>query len=640
MVAASVAIAVLAILLLGFVPHQRFGVSPAFGPFLAICGILLWLIFCGGLNLLWLGRLLLYLIVFAVGLVLATKHRKAFWAYLTAPAVLAFLLGCLFLTVVYLWNDSFYFMWDDFSNWGPLYKNIFLTNRLHIHNTLSVAHPAYPEGTTVLYYFTALFSPLFREAQTYASLGILLCGCACTLLHKVEWKTPLLSILGILCVPLFFVLFPYSDSYISVYLDTALGAFFGATLLLVMHTPRRSWQYSLAVGLAAGSIAQVKEMGLLLALVCVALYAMQLLLVHPGKEPLGQALRQNFGKGWWLQSGLAALAMLLPTVFWKICLSVTGQRADQFSNPFAISFFDRIAAASRGEDPVAASIWEQFTINFFHRPVVYNGYGTPVVVTALLVLFGIIFGIWRIKLKKNQGPAFMLLFMPVFFAAYLFSLFYTYICMMTELEGLLNASYERYVSTFMIGWCMLALGVFLRYGGTLLKKHVKALPSAAMAVVLALILNTSLQKDVLNLRYTRLQAGRIGFDAVSAQVAGELQPDDDIWVIAQGTDGLYRYMYHYMLIPTRVNMLLPISLGQPGSSTEQVTPSQFIQMAKDNSIEYVLLYIVDDAFVEKYGSLFEDGLAYVQEHALPCLYRVQGNGEDKSLPLCVAAVYP
>lgn len=626
------------IALLGFVLSFVLRTRPAVGPFLAAVFIMGALVLFGTFNALAPARIALVLgTVIGSGLLLVRFPRR-FRDYLCAPGVLAFLAASLFLSLIYTLHGSFYFQWDEFSHWGPFMKRIYETGTLHQFQTLPMVHQSYPQGAIVFYYFTALLKPGFSEADTFVSVGLLLSASAACLLAKASWKAPVQAVLGILCVPLFFVLFPYSEPYYMLYMDTTLGAVFGAAILVVLSTSHGGWRETIALCLAVASPGLIKEVGFLFSLILVV-FSIFVLLPAGGEDVPFKGVLQGW-KGWWkkrlLQAACLLVAALGTNLYWKAFLSRTGTSGDQFSNPLNKDFFRQAADAMAGSNERVASIWERFTINFRVAPVVYNGYGTPLVMGALLVIGGLILGVllWR---KKRQYPAAMMLFsMPVFFAGYLFTLFYTYVCMMNEFEGLTNASYQRYLSTFMIGWCMLAIGCCLFYGEGIFfpRKFPTALPSAVLCGILLLQGNTIAKHDVLNLRLSPADAGRVGFDGVSRQMGEALQSGNKVWLIAQGDDGVYRFMFRYTLMPAEVDLHLPETLGYG----EGPAADGFVQAALENGVEYILVYIPDETFVRQYASLFSDNLSSVLSTGLPSLYRV--NSDGTGFDLIVATSLP
>ncbi len=610
------------LLLFGFVLQKTLKIPSAAAPFLSCCSVVLLLIFGGIVNILPAARLIIYFAFAVSGLYFAYRHRKEFIRYLASPGIIAFAAGSIVLSAIYLTHDSFYFQWDEYSHWGPFYQHIFAFNSFHQFTPSQMIHQSYPQALTVLYYFFSLFSGKFVEAHTFVSLGIFLTACASMLLAPLRWKKPLPALLGVAIVPLFFILFPYSEPYITVYLDTALGAAFGACLLLTLFLNPASKRHTLAFALGLGALSQVKEMGLLLGLVCLALFWCGLLLANGQNKTLLQTVKSNFNLALVTKAAVSLGGLMLPVLLWKAFLAVTGTGQDQFSSPLSVNFFARMAAARQGNDPVAASIWELFTINFRHMPVVYNGYGTPLAIGLLLTVFGIAAGVYLWFKKKQRGHATALFLLPVFYLAYSFSIFYTYICMMSDLEGLSNASFQRYFSSFLIGWCMFALGCWLLYSKNILQRFPSSLQAVALAAILALQINTALQKDVLNLRLTKEEAGRPNFGLVSSQMLAQMPQGSKVWLIAQGDDGIYLHMYHYTLFPAEVTYDLPYSVGLAGSETQDITQEEFAALAKENQVDFIVVYIVDDPFVLRFGSLFSDSLTSVVHNNLPSLYKV------------------
>lgn len=386
-------------------------------------------------------------------------------------------------------------------------------------------------------------------------------------------------------------------------------------------------------------LTQVKDIGLALALVCLALYGVMAFTADGKEKTFVQALRQNNNKQTWAALGMAVLGCALPALGWRLVLAATGVPLGTFvlgqRDSFALA-----AEGLRGENAVVAGAFERFLINFRSMPVVYNGYGTPLAAALLLAGSGLVLGLWLWRTQKQRGAALALWGMPLFFAAYLFLIFYSYVTMMNETDALINASYQRFLSGFMIGWCMLVLGAVLFYGEGFVKKAEALLPAAALAGVLALILNTAAQHDVLNGQLTRPQAGRDALDAVSGQMLTALQPGDDIWLVVQDGDLLYPYIFHYELIPVRVSLTLPHVLRPAEGETAQQAAQAFAARARAAGVDYVLVYILDEAFVQQYGGLFSDGLASVQQNDTPSLYRVAAEEGEPVFSLAVATIWP
>lgn len=626
-----------ALLLLAFLFYEFGGVAPALAPFAALAALSLALLAFGLCNLLTAGTWLLWAAVCAGGGWAAVRRRQTFVRFLLAPGVLAFAAGSLVIGAIAALHGSFYSQWDEYSHWGPFFKLLYENGRLHLWYDANVFHPSYPQAVQVFYYFVSRFAGAFRESDTFAAMGFYYSAAAAVLLHGLDWKKPLRSVLGICWAPLFFILFPAAWPYITVYQDALLGGVFGAAAVcaLAVRVPQAAASDGGTKGAAARGcwlpaalgctlLTQIKANGYLFALIVLALYLL-MLLVPPTAEKrrLRAQLAENLrSRAVWRCFAAAAVPAAGYKLAWNLLLRVSGSAADQFSASRRGGFMPQLIAVLQGKNAFGASVLERFGINLRYMPVVYNGYGTSAVMALALSAGGLVLGVWLWRRRGARGVSASLWSMPVFFAAYLLMLIVTYFCYMRDEEALTNASSDRYLTTFFIGWVMLALGAVLQYGEGFFPRRPALLPLAASVCVLALEVNLAVQHDALNLRFTRSDAGRTGFDAVSAQMGEQLTAQDDVWVLCEGDDGLYRYMYHYTLLPARVSLTLP----EQASDGLPQTQAAFAEMVRASGADYVVAYVVSDDFVHGCGGAFSDHLAYVQAKQLPCLYRVEADG--------------
>ncbi|MDL2219709.1 hypothetical protein LJC04_05200 [Ruminococcaceae bacterium OttesenSCG-928-O06] len=627
----SLLVPLVLLLLLGFFFHGRFALPAAFCPIASVSCVVLGLLLFGSLKLLVPGCFLLMAFVAAAGIWQGVKHPKAIPAYLLNPGILSFLAGALVLILAYTLHGHFYTGWDEYSHWGPVFKDMYMQGAMHQYTGLELLHHAYPQGTALLYFFFSRFAPGFSEAQTYAAMGVWLAACSVTLCAGQSWKRPLPAALALLVTPLFFILFRYSEPYITVYVDTLLGAVFGAAMVVALYPGRRRLSHCALAGLIAAAIAQVKDSGLFFMFIAGVIFTLCYCFELPADAPRRAPRERRTGLG--LFWGTA----LLPALYWRVFLVLTHTPGNSFGDPLGQNLFTLLRGAATGSDPTSASIIERFWINLRVAPVVYNGYGTSLMMAALLSVGGLLFGLWLWKRRHRRGPALVLWALPVLFAAYLAGMLVMYLTMFTPAEGLMGASFERYMSSFFIGWCMAALAAALFYGEELVPKLRAAAPTVALVAVLALEANAVAGRDVLDLSHHK-EDSRYGFESVSAQMLEHLAPDDRIWVIAQGTDLMYTYMFHYNLMPAKVDLWLPNQMGY--GEADPPNAEQLAQRAREKGVSHILVYITDDVFDERYGAGFSDNLTSVHQNSLPSLYRVAPSGEPIPFALVVETVWP
>ena len=326
-----------------------------------------------------------------------------------------------------------------------------------------------------------------------------------------------------------------------------------------------------------------------------------------------------------LAFAIAAGSTAFFTVGWNVLIKIGGSSAtDGFSAPEREKLFSQIKSLLLGKNDFAASVLERFKINFVQMPVVYNGYGTPAVITLLLTVFGIVFGILLWKKNVCRGTVLALWCMPVFLAAYCGVLLYFYLQMMSDFEALVNASSDRYLASFFIGWIMLVITLTLRCGEKISIPLTKAVQVAAGAAMLMPEADLLLYHNALNLDYTRQQGGRVGFDGVCAQISERLSPEDRVWIVACDLDAEYVYMYHYHLYPAYVFLR-----ELPYTTSEAAFPEndeELDALLEQNRVDHLVVYNVNDKLMERFSGRFSDGLTYVEENSLPCLYQVEADG--------------
>ncbi len=612
--------ATVVLLLAAYVLYDRWGIVPAQAPLTACCGVALVVLLGGFAGILRITALALWLFLVVVGALFVIRSPRKALTFFLSPAMLAFTLGAVGVGLFSVLKPYFFVQYDDFSHWGPFFRMVFDFDRFHIWHDFETWHPSYPQGVQAFYYFTSVFSGRFFEEETYAAMAILYSASTVTMFGSVTWKKPVSSVLVLLAAPLFYVLFPVAWPYITLYQDVLLGALFGAGLVCAFcsyGTGVSSW---LPITAAATFVAQVKATGWMFALIVLAVYWFRLFVDD----------ETDIAAKWkkWLRSATVAMGGV---AVWNFLLQISGRAAQElFSAPERPPLTEMLRGALSGENAFAASVLERFGINLVYQPVVYNGYGTAAVMTVLLVLGCAAAGVLLWLRRKEKAPLLIGLAMPVFLAAYCLVLLVFYLVKLSDYEALVAASMDRYMATFFIGWIMLALVMLFRCAeGRLLRA---GMPLALLALC-ALQINILLQKDVMNLVQTRENAGRVGFDTVSAQMAEKLQPEDRVWVVGCGLDSMYQFMFHHTLMPAEVTLKLPISHGKGFPESLQEMRAEL----ESHQIDYIVVYTTDERFDAMCAAYFSDGLEYVRETALPCLYRVE---EDGTFSLQVKTVYP
>lgn len=608
----STVLCIAAILVMSFAFHDCLKIRIAAAP-ITVCATISCILVAFGAVLwpvawiIWIGS--------GICLGYCITKKSSFLKFLSSPAILSFLLAACVVAIMCVGHDYFYSQCDEYSHWGPFFKWMFENHRIHIYYKSNLYHPSYPQGVQVFYYFMSRFSAGFRESETFAAMGILTAAATVSLLDGANWENKVVSVFSIAAVPFFLALYPVTWPFFTVYQDAILGAVFGAALAVILCAEIGENRSCFAVAPVCAFLSQIKATGWMFALIALAFWVLRLLLED----------KRSFGKRA-CAFGIPAGAVLLYAAGWNLLVFLTGtSQKEAFSGPQREGFVQQIKGLILGTNAFAHSVLERYQVNFFQMPVVYNNYGTAAAMTILLFGVGLAGGVLLWRRGSCRGGVAALCCMPLFLAAYSIVLLYFYLQMLSDYEALLNASSERYLATFFIGWIMAELALALRYGTEVLPQNaVRVLQAAAAVGLLSLQVNALARHNVLNWNYTKNQAGRVGFDGVCAQMAEHLKPDDKVWVIACDLDAAYIYMYHYLLYPADVYMLeLPYSTSQQSFPRND---KEFDELLESRSIDYIVVYTTNAEMQERFKDRFSDELQYVAKNELPCLYRVEKDG--------------
>ena len=177
----------------------------------------------------------------------------------------------------------------------------------------------------------------------------------------------------------------------------------------------------------------------------------------------------------------------------------------------------------------------------------------------------------------------------------------------TPAEALRAASYERYIGAYMAGCLVLFTMIFhTRLAASPGRAARLSLPLLAGQTLLALILCGALPPWP---RPADVPPGpvREDMEQAAALLAARTPPGSRIWFIEQNTDNRKTWALRYLAAPDRL-VGLPAdtwSLGAPYDAQDRYSrplpPEALRALARDNRIDYLLLWKYDRRFLEQYG---------------------------------------
>ena len=631
---------------------HRTGVGPAAAPLAALALAELVLLAGGLLRVLPLAGLVLLLGgvwgLGAEGLLARRAGRPdPALAALAHPAARVFWALAVLLALYFARVQPDFLNFDEYSSWGTAAKLMVQNNRLY---TLCDAGlpwqmtelPALP----LLSYFFQFFGGFVPWRAIYAADAAMLAaaaavgGCA----RKARVSLPLM--LGALLVPSLLSVSGHtallSTAWLEFLGDMPAGMLFGGAVafwLSVRRAPLPARVLALPVLLLA---ANVKSNTLVLALAAAGLLALDwVFFPAPGAvRRVSSALRR---------AAFALVCLAAPLVQYQVW--------NAHITPLVLQ-----NAASGGMGDTAGASLPEVAVNgikmllglpvtdyFEARRTLFQDYGaalqtafftrnvsmlgTGVMVAALagvLFVLALVLGanararVHALVLGAGSGLCFL---------GYFFMLWLSYAFLLKDSSPDDLASYARYFGSYYSGWLLIALAVLaLACDATpkaLWGRAGALVTGAAFALVFAV--QGEPQFTLLGVsqgEYAAVRAER----AVAEAAAGTIAPGERVFLIRQGDEGFYWFLYNQTLRP--LDLVYGeggATYGDPALTGEENDPyfapytaAEFAAMLEKEEVTWLLAARVDEGFVASYHTLFTDDLAAARQG--PALYRVTPEG--------------
>lgn len=599
------------------------GLRPAAAPLFAVCGTTLWFVLLGCLGFLPFAAICYYLLA-AAGLVyllfcgIKAKRLPFQLSYGFGFFVLASLVAIGILWV----RQPVFSTWDEFSFWGTAAKLTKLYNVFYTQAPIGWGWPATQMPALIAFGYPAqFFGTAFLPWQTYAACDIFQFAALAALLAPFEnknWNVALPVSFIALLSPYIFTHYAAPVKVSAVYLDSLgdvpLGLLFGAALALYYDAAgRKSWQRWLPLLLCLLTMALVKDhVGMALELV-VAGIAFCDTLLRPAVG--GAHFKQRLCKALvclLVGIALAVVAYLGWRFYWTHAVAATGGSTASTENTSlgaVPGLF--IQNMLHGDNAVFNQVMQGMPALFFSSSITLLGSGVRVVavIMALLVVAFVLNQekAARLRVVLFAGAS------SVGFLAYNLLIAVSYIYIFREDQ--LFSSYERYMYPYYIGWFLAALVLLAA------AVHYAARPVLVRGAVLLLSAAVCLRvAQVVPASYTvwgfnkAEYANQRAFSAAMQEVASRLQSDDLVFVVSVNDDGSRWFRICYDFLPVQVDysfgggLLAENRTDANGEAyLHEYTAEEWAEYLLENDVTAVFIDDANDAFYQRYGSLFSDG---------------------------------
>ena len=568
-------------------------------PFIYCCFVALLLYFFGIGDLLPWG----YRLATAIGLGLlaggVAGSRQRFFDF-AQPVSLAFVL--LSLLGWFYWaidGDFRFLLWDEFSFWAASTKLIYTTDSLFKENS-PIFLKSYPPIQQLFQYYVLQFFSWSEKTALFAQDIWLLSGVLCIAsLARAGAMTK---------IALFFLvatlMYAFGYSFSSLYSDALLGMCFVAALSFAVKEDQSAATWA-ALALSVGVLLLLKEIGILLALVACFVYATNLLLANRSqRQSLGDVRVAFSGR---LRSNLLKIVSIF------ICMFVVMQSWAWYVRSIGASRALAIPTLAEWRDEPHQRRLLTTLGEFMHRmtETAYHTISIPftpwhptllMIVATLSLLSLLVFYRARPGQRLFCGITIGALF--VGFWGYAAALLLSYLIIFTEYEGIRLASFERYLSTYLLPWASFVFVMLFDSSDSWVRKK-----NTLIAVICLTVLTAMTHGQFLTELGGIKSAGpdkalRQQIESFADQVKQHILPSDKVYFIAQRSNGLERVMFYYAMLPNTISMSWCWSLGQKYDEGDVWTCNQALEGLL-KGFDYLALYRGDEQFWDNNQAIFD-----------------------------------
>jgi hypothetical protein len=517
-----------------------------------------------------------------------------------------------------------FYLWDEFSGWGPFVKSMFLFDALGPYSPAKIGFPEYLSGISILPYLTVKIGGTWDEADVYWSYQLLIIAILVSALGLLQWKKHALNLL-VISTSILTVTFYYS-SFSSIYADPLLGLLFGLGVVVGTSKDigRNRWTlFNFTVIVCF--ISTAKEIGFIFSFILIILMVIVNLV---GAENIKSSKYRAVFKTF-----LLGLITVIPVLIVKFAWETVLSNQMVSTNRSILSVLNELLFEGAGENKFYR---DELTSNFLNKTLVQpltNLSGYPLTVVAWVFTLTLIWIVLiRSLVTRDEKFREISIYATIVFGVlgYLGALWLSYLIVFSSGEGVGTASYERYVFTYFLGILFYFNFRFVQLVYVSSAKFELSMFSSVWIVFLMLQSSPAHFLSYLSSPSAASNNYMAQFNDQRKMIKDmKLTVEDDVWIISQHTQGFEYYFLKYELLPASVGPV-PWSIGSAYSEGDIWTDTK-ITAEKWNDLldEYDYVYVnkATESYINEFGSLYEDP----DSMTTPGFYKVVHNGNGNVL---------
>ena len=546
------------------------------------------------------------------------KSKKDKYANYFTPGFTISMVIVLYFSVLALNVQMLAF--DEFAHWGPRAKFVYM-NEGFIKESDNLILKSYPLGGALFYYFFYTFSGGYSESITYFSQNLLLMFPLITLLINTNWRTwekTVISFFLIICV--LFVFGVRVGPAGSIYMDKAVGIFFGGAIVFYLNSERKYKDILFLIPVMFCLIQfKLGLMPFVIAVVTLIFIDQSLICIinRNSSNHLNNYFKAISSLLFLLFCGIASklsweyyLKTINISLFWFAKINhtfeeiITAFIPDKSSTHHQLvinNFYDQLF-----EDEFLLNT-EPLNFILQYLPIDFILNASPIQFTInIFLIISLMFFLNKEKLFRKDLISINLILI-LGYIVYLFGILILYMFNVGHYEGPRLESFPRYLSIYQIGWILVVVNLFIRsLNGVKLRYH-----NFFSYIFVALAILGLVSGPIIKWYRDNKTSHGMYLDSVSHQKINKFtqlvedltNENDSIHLIWQSGNGLEKWMIAYDLTPRRV---VGGSYGTPYDEGDVWTSNLSVE-AFSNQIKgsnYLLLGYTDEKFWKQYGSLF------------------------------------
>ena len=506
---------------------------------------------------------------------------------LAVPAFLALAL------LIFIMNyGKQYFEADEFSHWGRFLKECYRLNQLYVTSPASMAHKDYVPAVTLFEYLWCRLSLAYSEANAYRGIQMLLAAVVLTVAERIPLRGRqvariiqyAVSVVILMGIPLLFSAFRF---YHTIYEDAIFGIlmFYGLWIALQDSESMRYRSVSLSLALSV----------LMMSKMTAVPFVVLIWLFYIWNE---QKLGRRFAAEWRWQM----LPILLPCGIWLSYNWLVKQYVDLSGTQSYGGFTSKLILGvilHNGYVP-----WQEDVEHSYWKAILTQGlvggasfvFVAAAVIAVLFLVYREIAVQERVSFLKETTYRGILVWLALSTTAYVLMMCILYDTSFSEYEARQLASYDRYMSSWLIMMVYLMAAFLL----TELPKQNAALSLSMITLLSFLAVADNRWQLLSGIEHTELEIER--YEGESRLINSVVAENESVLIVERGSNGLMASKLGYYCLPCVIGFTSPGPAVYDGDiwSTDMTLAELQTLIA---SYDYVYFIHVDQAFVEKYHEI-------------------------------------